>query len=146
MAELLAAQVQADFALYRTYEERITTRAEDTGGHLAAPDQRRGVAQLSRVGPRLGHALPCHAGRPGPRFTHAGQIWSFAGYDPIISETGNSKVQGKISYKGCPYLRATLYYRIGFMAAQHCPACQACYQRALQRHPQPDACADSCCE
>lgn len=132
MAQLLADQVQADFALYRTYEERITA-AEAQAATLLP--QTNGAVLLSFPG--LGHALATRylAALADPtRFTHPGQIWSFAGYDPIISETGNSKVQGKISYKGCPYLRATLY-QIGFMAAQHCPACRACYERALGRHP-----------
>ncbi len=132
IAELLADGVQADFALYRTYEERITTAEAQAAALLP---QTNGAVLLSFPG--LGHALATRylAALADPtRFTHAGQIWSFAGFDPIISETGNSKVQGKISYKGCPYLRATLY-QIGFMAAQHCPACRACYERALQRHP-----------
>lgn len=117
MAQLLADGVQADFAIYRTYEERITA-AEAQAATLLP--QTNGAVLLSFPG--LGHALATRylAALADPtRFTNAGQIWSFAGYDPIISETGNSKVQGKISYKGCPYLRATLY-QIGFMAAQHC--------------------------
>ncbi|MGE0116281.1 MAG: transposase [Steroidobacteraceae bacterium] len=132
MAELLADGVQADFALYRTYEERIAAAEAQAAALLP---QTNGAVLLSFPG--LGHALATRylAALADPtRFTNASQIWSFAGFDPLISETGNSKVQGSISYKGCPYLRATLY-QIGFLAAQHCPACQACYQRALNRHP-----------
>lgn len=132
MAQLLAEGVQADFALYCAYEQRITAAEAQAAALLP---QTNGAVLLTFPG--LGHALATRylAALADPtRFTHAGQIWSFAGFDPIISETGNSKVQGQISYKGCPYLRATLY-QIGFLAAQHCPACQACYQRALRRHP-----------
>ena len=132
MAELLAEGVQADFALYRRYEERIAA-AEAQAATLLP--QTNGAVLLTFPGVSNALATRYLAALADPtRFSNASQIWSFAGFDPIIRETGNSQVQGHISYKGCPYLRATLY-QIGFLAAQHCLAGQACYARALERHP-----------
>lgn len=132
MVALLADQLQADFALYRTYETRMA-------GYEAAAatllDQSSAACLLSFPG--IGHTLVTRylAGLVDPaRFTKASQIWSFAGFDPLLTETGNVKRKGKISYKGCPYLRNTLF-QIGFMATKHCPFCQETYQRALKRHP-----------
>ncbi|MEZ4864384.1 MAG: transposase [Caldilineaceae bacterium] len=132
MATILADQVQADFALYCAYETRVQTCETQAEALLRQSD-----AAVLLTFPGLSTTLAARylAALADPaRFTKAGQIWSFAGFDPIIHSTGNSQVQGKISYKGCPYLRATLY-QIGFLAAQHCPVCIECYQRALRRHP-----------
>ena len=129
---LLAEQVQAEFALYCTYESRIAA-GESQAAELLAHSE----AACLLTFPGLGSTLVARylaALADLSRFRHAGQIWSFAGFDPRLNETGNSKQPGKISYKGCPYLRATLF-QIGFMAAQHCPVCTACYQRALRRNP-----------
>ena len=132
LAALLAEGVQSEFALYRTYENRIAT-CETQAEQLLAQSAHAHLLSFPGLGSKLITRYLAALGEPA-RFRHAGQIWSFAGFDPLLNETGNSKVQGKISYKGCPYLRATLY-QIGFMAAQHCPVCIDCYERALRRHP-----------
>lgn len=132
MVAMLADQLQADFALYRTYETRITGYEA-----AAAPLLDQSAAASLLTFPGIGTTLVTRylAGLVDPaRFTNASQIWSFAGFDPILTETGNLKRKGKISYKGCPYLRNTLF-QIGFLAAKHCPVCRETYQRALNHHP-----------
>ncbi|MCB0187486.1 MAG: IS110 family transposase [Caldilineaceae bacterium] len=132
MVAILADQLQADFALYRTYETRLAGYEAAAATLLAGSS-----AACLLTFPGIGHTLVTRylAGLVDPaRFTKASQIWSFAGFDPLLAETGNVKRKGKISYKGCPYLRNTLF-QIGFMAAQHCPVCRAAYQRALRHHP-----------
>ena len=132
LAALFAEGIQSEFALYRTYETRIAAY-ETQAEQLLIQSAHAHLLSFPGLGSKLITRYLAALGDP-TRFRHAGQIWSFAGFDPLLNETGNSKVQGKISYKGCPYLRATLY-QIGFMAAQHCPVCSDCYARALRRHP-----------
>lgn len=137
LAELLATQIQAEFALYTTYEQQLTAAESQAAALLTGS---RGAVLLTFPG--LGATLVTRylAGLGDPaRFTHAGQIWSFAGFDPLLNESGNSRRQGHhISYRGCPYLRATLY-QIGYLAAQHCPVCQECYARYRRRNPSKTA-------
>ena len=132
LATLLAEGVQAEFALYRAYESRIAT-CETQAELLLTHSTNAHLLSFPGLGSKLLTRYLAALGDP-TRFRKACQIWSFAGFDPILNETGNSKAVGQISYKGCPYLRATLY-QIGFMAAQHCPVCLDCYARALRRNP-----------
>lgn len=132
MVALLAEGIQDDFALYRSYEARIE-RCESQAAALLTTGDAACLLTFPGIGPTLVTRYLAALADPA-RFAKASQIWSFAGLDPILHETGNLKQKGKISYKGCPYLRATLY-QIGFMAAQHCPVCREAYQRALRRHP-----------
>lgn len=136
LADLLATQVQAEFALYTTTESQLAAVETQAAALLAAS---RGAVLLTFPG--LGATLTTRylAGLGDPaRFAHASQIWSFAGFDPLLNESGNSRRQGNISYRGCPYLRATLF-QIGYLAAQHCPVCQECYARFLRRNPSKTA-------
>lgn len=136
LATLLAEQVQAEFSLYTTYESQLTT-AETQAATLLADSRGAVLLTFPGVGNLLVTRYLAGLGDPA-RFAHAGQIWSFAGFDPLLNESGNSRRQGHISYCGCPYLRATLY-QIGYMAAQHCPVCQECYTRFLRRNPSKTA-------
>lgn len=132
LASLLADQIHDEFALYTMLEGQIA-KAEAYAAHLIP---QTGAACLLTF-PGVGDTLVARylAGLADPsRFTSPKQIWSFAGFDTLLNQTGNSKQSGKISYRGCPYLRATLF-QIGFMAAKHAPPCQETYRRALARDP-----------
>ena len=132
LMEILVAQVQAEFELYCTYQTQIE-QVEEQAAHLLAQTD----AACLLTFPGIGHTLAARylAGLGDPsRFSNASQIWSFAGYDTLLSETGNSKRKGKISYRGCPYLRGTLF-QIGHLAAKHSPACNETYRRALRHNP-----------
>lgn len=140
LADLLASQIQAEFALYTTYEQQLTAAAPRRPPQAAdLLTGSRGAVLLTFPGLAAPMTTRYLAGLGDPaRFAHAGQIWSFAGFDPLLNESGNSRRQGQISYRGCPYLRATLY-QIGYLAAQHCTVCQECYARYLRRNPSKTA-------
>jgi transposase len=64
------------------------------------------------------------------RFSKPSEVWSFAGFDLVTEESGDSRRLGKITRKGHPGLRDTLYL-IGYHTAQNVPAIGRAYQRAL---------------
>jgi transposase len=66
------------------------------------------------------------------RFPSANHLWSYAGYDPIINDSGNGRYHGPISRRGSPYLRVTLF-QMGFLASRHNPATARVYVRARDR-------------
>lgn len=132
LADVLAEQLQAEFALYQAQEMQIARWEAHAAELLGQTD----AACLPSF-PGLSATLAAHylAGLGDPaRFRSARQIWSFAGFDPITEVSGNTRRNGPISYRGCPYLRSTLF-QIGSLAAKHCRPCQECYQRARERHP-----------
>ncbi len=53
-------------------------------------------------------------------FATASQIWALTGYDLRTAESGDTKQIGRITKRGSPILRDTLY-QIGFHTARHCP-------------------------
>lgn len=83
---------------------------------------------------------PYHAARylagigDAARFPSADHIWSFAGFDPILTQSGDTQRLGKISKRGDPALRDTLA-QIGRSLADHCPPISAAYQRVCRGHP-----------
>lgn len=132
LADVLAGQIQAEFALYRAQEMQVEIGEAQAAALLGQTD----AACLISF-PGLSETMVARylAGLVDPaRFATARQIWSFAGFDPIQDESGNSRRNGPISYRGCPYLRDTLF-QIGALAAKHCPPCQESYARARARHP-----------
>jgi hypothetical protein len=66
------------------------------------------------------------------RFPSANHLWSYAGYDPIINDSGNGRYHGPISRRGSPYLRVTLF-QMGVLASRHNPATARVYVRARDR-------------
>jgi transposase len=83
---------------------------------------------------------PYHAARylagigDATRFPSADHIWSFAGFDPMLNQSGDTQRQGKISKRGDPAFRDTLA-QIGRSLADHCPPIAAAYQRAYRGLP-----------
>jgi transposase len=83
---------------------------------------------------------PYHAARylagigDAARFPSPDHIWSFAGFDPILTQSGDTQRLGLISKRGDPAFRDTLA-QIGRSLADHCPPLSAAYQRAYRGHP-----------
>lgn len=130
LTALLAEQIQQEFGYYQRYGRQIAGYEAQAAALLEASE-----AAVLLTFPGIGDKLVSRylAALADPaRFTKAKQIWSFAGFDPLLHVSGNVVINGPISYKGCPFLRHTLY-QIGFMAAQHCPVCQETYARALRK-------------
>ena len=72
-----------------------------------------------------------HLGHP-QRFTHAQEIWAFAGFDVVTEESGDFRRVGHITKKGSPGLRDTLFL-IGLHTARQIPAIGRAKQRAIAR-------------
>lgn len=66
------------------------------------------------------------------RFDHADRIWAYAGFDPRLYQSGNTRRLGHLSKRGQPDLRDTLF-QMGTLARHHAPHFRAVYQRVLPR-------------
>jgi transposase len=66
------------------------------------------------------------------RFPDADHVWAFAGFDPLLAQSGDSRRVGQISKRGDPAFRDTLYL-IGKHTARHCPPIRATFLQARQR-------------
>lgn len=128
--EVLAASLQKNFAIYRTYEEQTLQHYADAAALLP---QTSGEVLLSFPGVSEQMAIQYMAIvlEPG-RFPNAAHLWAFSGFDTHLSRSSNSDPTTSISKRGNPLLRHTLY-QIGWLATQHHPESRALYQKALQR-------------
>lgn len=130
VAPLLAERLQADFRYYLTLEQRaaaLTAQAETLlpGSPAAVLDTIPGVSPL------LAARYLAHLGHPH-RFPSAAEIWAFAGFDLVTEESGDFRRVGRITKKGDPGLRDTLFL-IGLHTAKRLPAITQAKQRALRR-------------
>jgi transposase len=127
----LAQQAQQEFALYRTYEQQI---ADLEAQAVALLPQTAGqvLATIPGLSTLLAARYLAGIGGDVTRFPSANQLWSYAGYDPIINDSGNGRYHGPISRRGSPYLRVTLF-QMGFLASRHNPATARVYVRARDR-------------
>ena len=66
------------------------------------------------------------------QFDRADKIWAFAGFDPIVNASGDHQRLGKISRKGDPAFRDTLFL-IGQSTACHTPPIRAAFLRRYDR-------------
>jgi transposase len=130
VAVLLAEQLQATFQAYLALEEQLTAlthQAEQLVPHTAAAV----LTTIPGVSPFLGGRYLGYLKHP-QRFSKPSEVWSFAGFDLVTEESGDSRRLGKITRKGHPGLRDTLYL-IGHHTARQVPAINQAYQRALAR-------------
>ncbi len=130
VAALLAEHLQADFDRYLALErdfDALTQQAESLvpGSSAAVLDTFPGIGCV------LAARYLAHLGHP-QRFTRAAEVWSLAGLDPILEQSGDFRRVGHISRKGDPGLRDTLFL-IGLHTARHVPAIGQAKQRALAR-------------
>jgi transposase len=130
VAELLADQLQTDFQRLLALEshlERLASQAE-----LLVPDSPAAVlTTIPGIADFLAARYLAHLGHYR-RFTRPAQIWAFAGFDLVTEESGDFRRLGKITKKGEPAFRDTLYL-IGLHTAQQIPAIGRAKQRALAR-------------
>lgn len=131
LTAVLARQAQQAFALYRAYAQQI---ADLEARAVAILPQTAGqvLTTIPGLSPMLAARYLAGIGGDVTRFPSAGHIWSYAGYDPIRSDSGNGISHGSISHQGSPYLRVTLY-QLGFLASVHTPRSAQVYVRARER-------------
>jgi transposase len=130
IAALLAQDLQADFQHYLALEQRLEQVQQQV--HSLLPGSPAEVlTTIPGVSPFLAARYLAYLGHP-QRFDQASQIWAFAGFDPVTTESGDYRRIGHISCKGRPGLRDTLFL-IGLHTAHHIPAFATTKQRALAR-------------
>jgi transposase len=130
LAVLLADQLQADFQLYLTLEQRFEALCAQAD-HLVPNSPAAVLVSIPGISPLLAARYLAHLGHH-QRFQRAAQIWAFAGFDPVTEESGDFRRIGHISRKGDPALRDTLFL-IGLHMAHQLPALAQTKQRAKKR-------------
>jgi transposase len=73
------------------------------------------------------------------RFNSAKQLVAFAGLDPTVKESGESRKLGRISKRGSPLLREALY-QASFASTIHNPVCSQYYHRLKARGKHHNIC------
>ena len=130
LANALAAEVHQTWKLYLTYEEQIKSYEQEAIRFV--PDTP--AAAITSI-PGINELLAARYLAPlgdYTRFKKASEIWSFAGFDPLLKQSGNHRKIGQTSKRGSPYLRDTLFV-IGHLLISHCPDCTRVYYKAEQR-------------
>jgi transposase len=116
----LAEQLQRLFEQYLNLETLI----EDGRGRLMPLVPKTTARHLSAI-PGLGdYDAACYLAGLGSaqRFLHAGQVWSFAGFDPIQDGSGDRPERiGHISKHGDPAFRDALYLMSYRVAQNYAP-------------------------
>lgn len=130
VAQLLADQLQSDFEQYLALEQRFDALSAQAADLV--PDSPAAVlTTVPGLSLLLAARYLAHLGHP-QRFSQASQIWAFAGFDVVTEESGDFRRLGRITRKGSPGLRDTLYL-IGLHTARHVPAIARVKQKALAR-------------
>jgi hypothetical protein len=130
LSAILAEHVQQRFALYCDYEQQISA-AEAQAVALLPQTAGQILTSVPGISPILAARYLAAIGDVG-RFPSARHIWSFAGFDLNVADSGNARPIGTISQRGSPYLRNTLY-QIGYLASLHCPDAIRLYSAARER-------------
>jgi transposase len=130
VAALLADYLQADFQRYLSLDQRLETLKNQA--EIIVPNSPAAVlTTIPGLSPFLAARYLAYLGH-AQRFHSPGQIWAFAGFDLVTDESGDYRRLGKITRKGAPGLRDTLFL-IGFHMANNIPAMADLKKRAIQR-------------
>ena len=130
VAAVLAGQLQREMKRYMALDEQereLAAEAEQLVPHTPAAV----LTTIPGISPYLAARYLGYV-KQHQRFDSAAQVWAFAGFDPVLEESGDYRRVGKISRKGNPGLRDTLYL-MGYHTARHLPAVGHVYQQALAR-------------
>jgi len=130
IAALLASDLQADFGHYLDLARRLDLLQAQTET-LVPGSPAEVLTTVPGISDFLAARYLAYVGHP-QRFDKAGQIWAFAGFDPITSESGDHRRIGQISCKGRPGFRDTLFL-IGLHTANHIPYFAHLKQKARGR-------------
>jgi transposase len=130
LAALLAQQLQTDFNHYLTLAQRLQCLA-DQALDLVHGSPAEVLVSIPGVSPFLAARYFAYLGH-AQRFPNPDLVWAFAGFDPILSQSGDFRRIGHISRKGQPGLRDTLFL-IGLHTARHVPAIARAKEAARRR-------------
>lgn len=134
VAAVLAACLQRDFDLYLTLEARLLALSAEAE-QLVPASPAAVLTSLPGLSPCLAARYLAGVGRPD-RFSSPNQVWALAGFDPLPSDSGDTRRTGPISRKGDPAFRDTLFM-IGVHTARFCPPIAQAKARALARGLSP---------
>jgi hypothetical protein len=130
LAALLADRLQADYTAYHALSGQ-TAATETAITELTAQTDAAFVDSIPGVSPLLA-ARYCTGLGSVARFPSAGHVWSFAGFDLVVDDSGDRRRVGSITKRGAPTLRDTLFL-IGLHTSQHCPAIGRTFLTARDR-------------
>ena len=130
LAALYAARLQAD---YRTYHELQSwyAQTEATITALVPQTDAAFLDAIPGISPVLAARYYAAIGTI-KRFPAAGHVWSFAGFDLVQEDSGDRRRVGKITKRGNPRFRDTLFL-IGLHTAQQCAPIGNTFLDAQQR-------------
>ena len=132
IAHILAQRVQEEWQAFQyclTFEAQLEAEAD----RLVPTSPAAVLVSVPGMSPYYAARYLAGIG-DAARFPSADHIWSFAGLDPILIQSGDTQRLGKISKRGNPTFRDTLA-QIGRSLAIHCPPITAAYQRAYRGQP-----------
>lgn len=126
IAEIYAVRVAEDWARLQLMMQQLEQL--DLEAAALVDDTLAGVlVSMPGMTPAYATRYLAHIQDP-QQFAHADKIWAFAGFDPVLNASGDRHQLGKISRKGDPAFRDTLY-QIGQSTARHCPPIRAAFKR-----------------
>lgn len=131
LAQIVARRVQDEYATFRQREAQIAHLMEEKIVGLVDQSDAAVLLSVPGTSPALvARYIACL--RDYRRFPSAAHIWSYAGFDPMRSQSGNHNRTYQISKQGDAFLRDTLF-QLGYQMASHCPPVQACFVKAIER-------------
>lgn len=128
VADLLAPRLQAQAQDYTALLAQLQQLAADVADFVPATPAAV-LTTIPGISPLLAARYSAYLGHHR-RFNSAAQVWAFAGLDVVTAESGDYRRLGRITRKGPPGLRDTLYL-IGLHTVRNLPPVTAAYQRAL---------------
>lgn len=130
----LADRLQEDFTHYLIFSRRLR-RLRRKAKKLVPHTQAAMLTSFPGISHFLAAQYMAYVIHPS-RFDYADQLWALAGFDPGRHKSGDHQYIGKISRKGQPGFRSTLF-QIGLKTSQRRSVIRRCKQNALQRGKGP---------
>jgi transposase len=134
LAQVLTERLQRSYARF-LQSEQVLQALHQQGVDLLPHSPGQVLLSVPGVYPLLAAQYTAYVG-DGQRFTHADQLWAWAGYDVLQSDSGDRRHTGHITRRGETGLRAVLY-TLGVKTSQACAEIAQARQRALQHGKGP---------
>ena len=128
LAAVLAARLQQAYARWRASEQALAL-LHQAGIDLLPSTPGQVLLSVPGMSPLLAAQYTAYVG-DGQRFTHADQIWAWAGFDVLQSDSGDRRHAGHITRRGEAGLREVLY-SVGLKTSQACEEIAQARQHAL---------------
>ena len=127
LAAVLAERLQRAYARFRESEQRLAA-LHQVGVDLLPHSAGQVLLSVPGVYPLLAAQYTAYVG-DGQRFTHADQIWAWAGFDVLQSDSGDRRHTGHLTRRGEAGLREVLF-TLGLKTSRACEEIAQARQRA----------------